>query len=299
MIGESLALASAVAFAFANIAIARGSRDAEGESAVVLAVIATALFSGIGFLLVGPAGPQGASKVGWVAVGWFAVSGMLATVAGRLTLFKSIQYAGVVRASTVRRIAPVFSLLLAWGVLGELISPTAGVGMALIVGSFALLWLDSREKLEDTRAPIDVTRGLAFGTASAGLYASSYVARKLGLEDVPDPFLGALIGAATGALWYAVRSATNPGQRRMVLTTLARPNPWQAVAAICISLGQLMQFAALTHIGVARVTFLNSMEVYVSALLAVFVFRTEPMPSRAVLAATALATGGVIFVALG
>jgi drug/metabolite transporter (DMT)-like permease len=284
VIGESLALASAVAFAFANIAIARGSRDAEGESAVVLAVIATALFSGIGFLLVGPAGPQGASKVGWVAVGWFAVSGMLATVAGRLTLFKSIQYAGVVRASTVRRIAPVFSLLLAWGILGELISPTAGVGMALIVGSFALLWLDSREKLEDTRAPIDVTRGLAFGTASAGLY---------------DPFLGALIGAATGALWYAVRSATNPGQRRMVLTTLARPNPWQAVAAICISLGQLMQFAALTHIGVARVTFLNSMEVYVSALLAVFVFRTEPMPSRAVLAATALATGGVIFVALG
>jgi hypothetical protein len=34
-------------------------------------------------------------------------------------------------------------------------------------------------------------------------------------------------------------------------------------------------------------------------LLAVLVFRTEPMPGRAVLAATALATLGVILVALG
>jgi drug/metabolite transporter (DMT)-like permease len=299
LIGEALALGSAFAFAFGNVAIARGAREAQGESAVVLAVVATALLSGAGFLLAGPAGPGGTVTIVWAAIGWFAVSGMLATVGGRLTLFKSIQYAGVVRASTVRRLAPVISLILAWAILGELISAVAGFGMALIAGSFALLWLDSREKLEGNRAPEHVARGLAFGTASAGLYAFSYVARKLGLDDVPDPFLGALVGAGTGALWYAARSAVSPAQRAMVRATLARPNPWQALAAVCISTGQILQFAAITQIGVARVAFLNSVEVYISALLAVVVFRTEPIPGKAVLAATVLATGGVILVALG
>jgi drug/metabolite transporter (DMT)-like permease len=299
MIGEALALGSAVAFAFANIAIARGARDASGESAVILAILATALIAGTGFLLVGPARTGGTATLGWAALGWFAVSGMLATVGGRLTLFKSIEYAGVVRASTARRLAPVMALILAWALLGEVISPLAALGMAAIAGGFVLLWQDNRTRLDKDPPARNITLGLVFAGASAALYAFSYIARKLGLDSVPDPYLGAFIGAATGALWYAGRSALSPALRRLVVETLARPNPWQVAAAVCISVGQVAQFAALTHIGVARVTFLNSTEVYISAFLAVFVFRTEPAPSRAVLAAMGLATVGVILVAAG
>ena len=300
MIGETLALGSAFAFAFANIAIARGARDAaSGESAVILAIVATALIAGAGFLAVGPAREAGLAGIGWAAVGWFAMSGMLATVGGRLTLFKSIEYAGVVRASTVRRLSPVLALILASVLLQEIITPLAALGMAAIAGSFVLLWFENRTRLEHARPARLVTIGLLFGAASAALYACSYIARKLGLDIVPDPYLGAFIGAATGALWYAARAALGPETRALLVSTLRAPNRWQMAAALFISLGQVAQFAALTHIGVARVTFLNSTEVYISALLAVFVFRTEPLPGRAVLAAMALATVGVILVALG
>ena len=57
---------------------------------------------------------------------------------GRLSLFKSIEFAGVVRASTIRRLMPFLSLILAWILLGEVISGLAGVGMGLIAGSFVL-----------------------------------------------------------------------------------------------------------------------------------------------------------------
>lgn len=298
VIGEALALGSAVSFAFANVAIAKGARNGSDAGGVLLSVLVTGLLSGLGWLVAG-GGAVSTAALSGAAIAWFAASGLLATVGGRLTLFRSIAFAGVVRASTVRRVMPLFSLALAWVFLGQAISPLAGGGMALITASFGLLWLDNRRKLAGARDPADISRGLALGVASALLYALSYVARSLGLQIVPDAFLGAFVGAAAALLAYLAGAAVHAPFRAMVRGTLRRPDPWQLAAAVFISLGQIAQFAALTYTSVARVAFLNSVEVYISALLAVFVFRTEPLPSLHVLAATGLATAGVILVAAG
>ena len=44
--------------------------------------------------------------------------------------------------------------------------------------------------------------------------------------------------------------------------------------------------------------FINSVEVYIAAFLAVAVFKTEPMPGHAIVMATLLATAGVILMSL-
>ncbi len=302
--GELLALFSALAFSFASVAIARGARSGSGESGVFLSAVMTAALAVVAWSVSSQS--INLSRFPdplWIAAGWFAVSGLLATVGGRTTLFKSIEYAGVVRASTTRRLMPFLALLLAWLVLGEGISSLAGVGMALIAASFVFLYMENRRSIRcSADAGFDssgISRGLAFGILSAALYAASFIARKLGLEDVPNPFFGALVGSLVALLHYAGGCLVSHRFRSLVWLSFSRPDPWQLLAAFCMSVGQISQFAAFLHTDVSRVAFINSVEVYLSAALAVLVFRTESLPSRPVLVAMALATVGVIMIAAG
>ena len=89
MIGDSLALASAFLFALANIAIAKAARKRSADNGVLLSIVATAALSTL-ILLLQPKRPLPESQAFFSAVGWFAASGILATVWGRLTLFKAV-----------------------------------------------------------------------------------------------------------------------------------------------------------------------------------------------------------------
>ena len=165
MLGEILALASAFSFGLASVAIAKGARTSCGESGVFLSVIITTALSAAGWALTGGS-VRAEGALPWTAVAWFAASGLLATVGGRITMFKAIEFAGVIRASTAPRLMPFLSLVLGWLVLGEIITPAAAGGMTLIAASFVLLYIDSRSKLTGTRAQADITRGaLLHGSA--------------------------------------------------------------------------------------------------------------------------------------
>lgn len=299
--GELLALGSSFAFGLASVAIAKGVRTNSTESGLFLGAIATALLSGTAWALVSNQAPLGGGAVIWGAVGWFVASGLLATVGGRMTMFKSIEYAGVVRASTSRRVLPFLSALFGWIVFGERVSVIGGCGMFLIGVSFTLLYWDNRASLrissDDPGQRAMVSYGLAFGLLSAFLYAVSYVARKLGLALTPDAYFGTLIGSLTAIVFYGGRSVLSDKYRAILHRTLRAPDPWQVLAALLISIGQITQFAALMFIGVGRLAFINSLEVYISAFLAVFVFRTEPVPRTPVFLAMLLASVGVVLIA--
>lgn len=304
--GELLALGAAFAFGMSSVAIAKGANSSSGESGVLLSAIVTGLVAGLAWMLLGgETGPAGEGQQGsiafWSATGWFVASGLLATVGGRITMFKSIEFAGVIRASTTRRLMPFISLLLSSVIIGETISPVAGGGMALIAVSFLLLYWENRSRVhistDDPQRRAVISRGLAFGVGSAFLYALSFIARKFGLVDVPNAFFGALIGSVTALCFYAAASTVSSRYRSIVASALKTPNPWQLFAAFLISAGQIMQFGALMLTGVGRVAFINSIEVFIAALLSVAVFRTEPMPGRRIIAATILATAGVALMA--
>lgn len=305
--GELLALGAAFSFALSSVAIAKGASSSSGESGTFLSAIVTGLVAGIAWMIVGggtePAGEtrSGSSAI-WVASGWFVASGLLATVGGRITMFKSIEFAGVIRASTTRRLMPFISLLLSAAIIGETISPLAGGGMALIAVSFLLLYWDNRSSVristDDPHRRAMISRGLAFGVGSATLYALSFIARKFGLVEVPNAFFGALIGSVTALCFYAGMSTVSSNYRSIVASALKTPNPWQLFAAFLMSAGQIMQFAALTLTSVGRVAFINSIEVFIAALLSVAIFRTEKMPGWPIIVATIIATAGVVLMAV-
>lgn len=299
MRGELLALCSACAFGLGSIAIAKGAGKASVESAVLLSVLMTALLSGMAWLFSGGGLPAANSALP-VVIGWFAVSGLLATVGGRITMYKSIELAGVIRASTARRMMPFISLLLGWLLLNEHISKAGAAGMAMIAASFvALVWANRTSIQISTDDPVkqaNISQGLILGLVSALLYALSFVARKIGLTEGPDPFFGALVGSLSAIGFYCVSCAATVRYRSIVSQTLTAPNAWQLFAALLISVGQISQFGALMFTDIGRVAFINSFEVYIAAGLAIFVFKTEPMPCRLIVIATVLATAGVVLI---
>lgn len=300
MTGELLALVSTFAYAVASVAIAKNTRASTGESGVFLSAIATTIISGLGWITAGNGRNLHAAQFMSSAVAWFIVSGLLATVFGRLTFYKSIEYAGVVRAATSRRLTPFISLFIGWVLFGEKIMVVAAIGMALIGSSYLLLYRESRRKVQiirdDDHAHGRVSYGLALGFVSAFLYAASYAARKFGLDLMPDSYLGAFSGALTAVVFFLGAAFASERYRTIFRKTLLSPPPWLCLAAILISIGQIMQFVALTYIGIGRVAFINSADVFISGFLAVFVFRTEPLPHRETMAAMALGTIGVIMI---
>jgi drug/metabolite transporter (DMT)-like permease len=300
LIGDSLAFASAFLFAMANIAIAKASRRRSVDNGVLLSIVLTVAFSALPLLAFGN-GEHYRDANAASSIVWFAASGLFATVWGRLTLFRAVQLAGVIRATTIRRLTPLFSIAFGWLLLGEAISAFVGLGVALMVASFALLYADNRKHIvsADAQPGMDLPRGYMFSTICALTYATSYIVRKRGLDIFPDPYFGALIGSLAALLYYLVGAVFSPKTRSDVVAFFAIPDVWQLFAAICISAGQVSQFMALNYIGVGRLAVINSLEVFLASYLAVIVFKTEGWPSRVVMCATLVATAGIVLVALG
>ena len=304
-LGEALALVSAILFALSNICILRGSVRASGDNGALLSVLVTVLVSGALWLVLGADIPGGSSGAGLLsALAWFAMAGLLATVFGRIFLWKSIQRLGVTRASAIKRLNPFFSVVLAALVLGEVITPLMGAGMALIAVSFGTLVRGTVRSLwsraaapaagEEVRAA-----DYLYGPTSALCYATSYIGRRFGLERIPDAIFGTLVAAVAALGYYVVASWFVRDYRRAFREALTGANRWQLAAAVAVSFGQISNFGAIQFTAVSKVVMITSMEIFISMFLAVIVFRTEKRPEPTTLLAALLAMAGVTLVALG
>lgn len=305
MIGEALALFSAACFGLAGVTIARGAATAQGDNGAFLSIVLTAVCGGGLWLLIGTRtlAPLNDGAV-LLGIAYFVIGGVLSTVLGRLTMFRSVVLAGAISASLFRRLIPVFAAAFAWVLLGETIAGTAALGMVLVMGSVLMAMTerlpvrDSDYAAAEAAALADRRKGRVFGAASSACYGGSYVARKLGMTQVPDAALGALIGAVTGIVWYLVAAIGSVRYRQAVLGLLRLSGRWQVITASAMAIGQTSQFFALAHTDVATVAIINSTEVFISIWLAAFVFRTEARPSRRVVLASVVAMAGVAMLAL-
>lgn len=299
--GELYALLSAASFGVAGAAVAKGAPEARGDNGVFLSIILTCALSGLLWVIFGIelATIDGEYAL-VVGVAFFVAAGLLATVFGRLTNFRSIAMSGTIRAGVFRRLIPVFSTAMAVLFLGERYSPLAVAGMVLILASIALvLWVRTPHSANvlPGHSKSYVRLGLAFAALSAFCYALAYIARKLAMQDVPDAAFGAMIGAVTGVLWYVAASPFNSRYRRSIVSVFEDAGPWQWLAALGMSFGQILLFFALMSSPVAVVAIIGSLEMFVGAYLAAFLFKSEPEPGVVLIFATFVAAIGVSLVA--
>ena len=296
--GQMLALASAFSFAFANVLIARsaGRRDSRG---VVFSVLVTVVLSAAVWLFTETAAmPDIGSESWWRGIGFYALAGVLAMVVGRSFLYTSVRRLGVIRSSTVKRMNPFFSSLLAFLILGEMITGLGFVGMLALLAAFSLMIAESARQQTDTTAPPPVW-DYGFGVLSAFAYGSAYVFRKFGVLELPYPAFGTFISAATGFAAFVLAGLLVKTYRDQLTGIFSDLDRWMIAASIAVSLGQILFFAAIVHETVIVVVMIASLEIFIATFLSIFVFRLDRQLSLSLVLASLLAFGGVIMIAAG
>ncbi|NBW79902.1 MAG: EamA family transporter, partial [Betaproteobacteria bacterium] len=113
---DIIALLAAMCWAGANTFIARGSSHQGGDNGAFLSILMTVLIAGVVWLIGGGTDRQLLNLEG---LAWFVIAGALTIFVGRVFFHSSVQYMGAVRSSSVKRLVPLFSVLLGVLCLGE------------------------------------------------------------------------------------------------------------------------------------------------------------------------------------
>ena len=298
-LGELLALLSAIAFSISNVCISLTGKSG-GDRGVMFSVLVTMVLSALLWLgLEGGAVLDGAGFRGFesaAGVTWFALAGVSAMVFGRSLIYESIRRLGVARASAVKRLSPFFSVILAAALLGERLYLPDVLGMAAICCAFALL---IRENWVERQVSVGAVplMSYGFGVGASLAYASAYVMRKIGLETLPSPAFGTFVSAVAGFAVFVVLAVFLPRYRSNFAQMFSNLDRFVVGAAVLVSLGQILMFAALSYAPVSTVVMIASLEIFMSMFLSVVVLRSDRRVGPLVLAAAGLATVGVVLVA--
>ena len=299
LLGQGLALASAFCFAFANVLIARssGRRDSRG---VVFSVLVTAVFAAVIWLVLESHDMQvTASATWWKGVGFYALAGLLSMVVGRSFLYTSVRRLGVVRSSTVKRMNPFFSSLLAFLILGEMITTVGAAGMAVLLFAFLLMMRESAKNQQTGDDAPPPVWDYSFGVLSALAYGSAYIFRKFGIFELPYPAFGTFISAVTGLAAFLLAGLFVKSLRGRLTGIFTDLDRWMIMASIAVSLGQILFFAAIVYETVIVVVMIASLEIFIASYLSIFVFRLERKMSGNMVVASIFAFTGVILITLG
>jgi drug/metabolite transporter (DMT)-like permease len=303
--GELFALCSACCFAAANVTITRGAGAKGQDNGAFLSILLTATIGGAWWLAQNAG--HGLPAMRTDSMLWFAGAGILTIFIGRVFLYASVQHLGAVPASAIKRLNPLFSVVLGVLLLGESFDPAMGFGMLLIAASFAVL---VRQSLKSAAAPQAGTGparsvgatlanlGYFYGPVSALAYAFGYVARKQGLAGMPDPAFGTMFGSIVGALVFVLIARFVDSYRVALRQTFRAFNPWLFAAGVLSSAGQLLFFVALGSSTMARCALLSSMEAFFTIFFTVAVTRSCRQLTAPVLLACTLGVLGTLFIVL-
>ena len=180
------------------------------------------------------------------------------------------------------------------------------IGMALIALSFFLVLRPALRSMASDRGgtagdddPAASPFDYVFGPASALCYASGFIARRVGLNRIPDAALGTFVSALAAMSYYLVAALVIKDYRRALREMFTNVNRAQWAAAILMSFGQLTNFAAIQYTEISRVVMILSLEVFLSPFLAVVLFKTERRPDAITMLAAAIALSGALLVAGG
>lgn len=299
-LGLLLAVLSMIFFSFGSVFVAKAAKQ-RGDTGVLFSIFTTMIFSWLLWLIMEreqiPAEPD---LNWWIGVAWFVAAGLFAMVLGRTLVYASIHYLGVIRSSSVKRLNPFFSALLAWLLLSEPITRWDGGGMFAIGLAFVLLVKNvGKHPLLDPADERLSMLGYTFGVGAALAYAFANVSRKSGLLYMDAPVFGTMISAISGFVFFVIAALFTQSYRNNLLTMFSNLNRWSLLSGLFVSAGQILTFSALYYESVSTVVMIGALEIFLSSLLSVYIFRTDKRPDRVTVIAAVLATLGVFLVAAG
>jgi drug/metabolite transporter (DMT)-like permease len=311
--GEFFALLSAISFSAANIMIRKGTTRSSQNNGAFVSILLTALISGI--IVAAMVLSKGWPRLTLEGIFWFLLAGVLTSLLG--------QHLGPVRATAIKRLNPFFAVLFGVLLLGDPLSSPLVIGMLFIFLSFGMLILEAyrssteegntetafKEKktknIQQFRKQVFegmksvANLGYIYGPVSALCYGIGYIVRKQGLMEMPDPYLGTMLGASVGAFIFVIMACFKERYRITVKSTFTSFHPWLFCAGVATSVGQIFYFIALKNIEVSRVALIASIEVILTILISAFLFKTQERITRKVIIASLISMIGAVIIAIG
>ena len=199
-VGEIAALTTAVCWALTYVLFTLAVRRI-GAKALNRLRLAVALFFLLAthFIVDGTPLPLHVEAFRW---GWLWLSGVVGFAISDALLFRALYYLGAHRTSLVMALVPIFSALLAWGILGEIVSLLQGLaGLVTLGGIVLVVW--QRGVKKERRLPKCYLRGVGYAVGAALAQSLRYIFSKQGMVgEFPVLSTNVIqIFAATVSIW--------------------------------------------------------------------------------------------------
>jgi drug/metabolite transporter (DMT)-like permease len=226
-----------------------------------------------------------------VAIGAFALAGLVGAVIGRGAYYAAIGLIGASRTEPIKASQPLHASVIAVLVLGETLTAGALVGIVCIIVGVAVVSVRSTDSADgDTRLS-----GLALAFGAALAYGIEPTIASIGLDAGTPLLVGLAVktAVATG-LTFAVLA------RRGSLTTgfTAPGRRWYVAAGVANTLFQVAYYGALSVGSVVSVVpVIQTSPLFVAALAALILPRRERV-TPVLVGASCLVVGGAILVTL-
>lgn len=232
----------------------------------------------------------------------FIAAGFLTTFLGRKTLYISFQSIGPSRGSAIKNSSPIFTLLVAFLFLHESMSTSALIGVIIVIIGILLQGLAMFRETAGTPNSGSALQGYFFAIASATLFGVGLAVRSPGMEEIPDPYFGALMSAvvtlffATGEEIYTNGPKAFPS---FIKNCFKLENRWYYVAGVCTSMGVGSFFIAISLMQVSIVATIAAIEPLLTILLSVIILKKTEVITRFTVLSAVVVILGVAFIMLG
>jgi drug/metabolite transporter (DMT)-like permease len=226
------------------------------------------------------------------AIGAFVAAGLLGTMLGRAFEYAGIERIGASRSEPIKASQPLHAAVLAVVVLGETLTPLAGLGTVLVVVGVAVISWESRSG--DGGLGALSWSSLALPLLSAFMYGIEPIFAKVGLATGTSPFVGLGIKtlAATVAFYAYLRYRGTLPDRSALRSANTK---WYVGAGLANTAFLLSYYAALSVAPVVLVQpVLQISPLFVIAISVVFLQRLERVTPRIVGAAVVVALGAAL-----
>jgi drug/metabolite transporter (DMT)-like permease len=256
--------------------------------AALLTAVGALIFWAVGAVAL----PSGLLFVSTRANLLFIVAGIFAPALVRWLFFASMLRVGTSISSSILATIPAFSAIIAVAFLGERPSPTTAIGLVLIVVGIVLFQGESHG---DGSRRIVRRVDLLLPLLAAVVGSIAINLRKLGLEEVDSPVLGAVLGFSSALLVYLILLAVSPKLLRS-FRFKARDMPLFLAGGSSLALGWLCIFYALSYGPVVLVAPLASLHPLFVLMLSALVLKDVERVTLRTVAGCCVVLGGVLLV---
>jgi transporter family protein len=238
----------------------------------------------------------------------FAAAGFSGPFLGRMFSIISIKHIGGTRTSTLRMGETFLTMILAYVILNERISLVSFVGAVILVAGIVVLIRErslsvgsgvadaaggTRSRLErNSKVPL-----FLFAFVAALFFSAGRVLHRLGLDDLPSPLIGALVGTLAALVTNSVFALVS-GQLRGGFKFSRRGMLFFVLSGFGNSIGLLALMTALNRGGLLSlvVALKNTSPLFTLILGSVFLREIERVSARLVLSVLIVLAGAVLIV---